>query len=47
VAMEYVQKYIAFERDFDYFDMVADGVGCIIGYFVSTVLKRRLEKKAL
>jgi VanZ family protein len=46
VAMEYVQKYIAFERDFDYFDMVADGVGCIIGYFVSTFFKRRLEKKS-
>jgi VanZ family protein len=46
VAMEYVQKYIAFERDFDYFDMVADGVGCIIGYFASAILKRRLEKKS-
>ncbi len=45
VAMEYVQKYIAFERDFDYFDMVADGVGCVIGYFASAILKRRLEKK--
>jgi hypothetical protein len=45
VAMEYVQKYIAFERDFDYFDMMADGIGCIIGYFISTILKRRLEKK--
>ena len=46
IAMEYVQKYMAFERDFDYFDMVADGVGCIIGYFVSTFFKRRLEKKS-
>ena len=45
VAMEYVQKYIAYERDFDYFDMVADGIGCIIGYFVSTFFKRRLENK--
>ena len=46
VAMEYVQKYIAFERDFDYFDMLADGVGCIIGYFASIILKQRLEKKS-
>lgn len=45
VIMEYVQKYIAFERDFDYFDMVADGVGCIIAYFIAIVLKRRLDKK--
>lgn len=44
VAMEYVQKYFAFERDFDYYDMVADGVGCIIGYFVAIALKRKLEK---
>lgn len=44
VAMEYVQKYIAFERDFDYFDMAADAVGCIIGYFACTILKRRLKR---
>ena len=45
VAMEYVQKYIAIDRDFDYFDMLADGIGCIIAYFVCTILKRRIEKK--
>lgn len=45
VAMEYVQKYFAFERDFDYYDMAADGVGCVIGYFVAVALKQRLKKK--
>jgi hypothetical protein len=45
IAMEYVQKYIAFERDFDYFDMVADTAGCLIGYFAAVILKYRLEKK--
>ena len=45
IAMEYVQKYIAFERDFDYLDMVADSAGCVIGYFAAIILKQRLEKK--
>ncbi|HVX28531.1 MAG TPA: VanZ family protein [Parafilimonas sp.] len=45
VTMEYVQKYFAFERDFDYYDMVADSVGCIIAYFVIMAFKRRLDKK--
>jgi len=27
VLMEYVQKYFAFERDFDILDMLADSVG--------------------
>jgi VanZ family protein len=33
IAMEYVQKYFTTDRDFDYNDMIADGVGCLIGYF--------------
>ncbi len=45
VAMEYVQKYFAFERDFDYYDMIADSVGAIIGYYISNFLKIRLLKK--
>ncbi len=47
IAMEYVQKYMAFERDFDYFDMVADSVGCIIGYFGGIILKNRFDRKSL
>lgn len=46
VAMEYVQKYLVFERDFDYFDMLADSVGCILAYFADIILKQRLEKKS-
>jgi len=33
IAMEYVQEYFTTDRDFDYNDMIADGVGCLIGYF--------------
>jgi len=44
IAMEYVQKYIAFERDFDYLDMVADSIGCIISYFAAIVIRQRVEK---
>ena len=33
VLMEYVQKYIAFERDFDVLDIAADCVGSIIALF--------------
>jgi VanZ family protein len=43
--MEYVQKYFAFERDFDYWDMAADTVGCIIAYFFSITVKRYVERK--
>lgn len=43
VLMEYVQKYIAFERDFDYLDMIADGVGCLIGYFLSNFVKKKIS----
>jgi VanZ family protein len=30
VAMEYVQKYLTTDRDFDVLDMVADGIGAVI-----------------
>lgn len=43
--MEYVQKYFAFERDFDYLDMLADAIGCLISYWVCTVINQRLQKK--
>jgi VanZ family protein len=32
IAMEYAQKYLTTDRDFDYADMIADGVGCLIAY---------------
>lgn len=46
VAMEYVQKYIAIDRDFDYFDMLADAVGCLISYWLCLFIKKKLNDKA-
>ncbi|BAV09227.1 VanZ like family protein [Filimonas lacunae] len=31
IAMEYVQKYYVANRSFDLTDIIADGVGCVIG----------------
>ena len=45
VIMEYCQKYIAYERDFDVNDMIADGVGAVIGYFVSIFFRNMNAKK--
>lgn len=33
IAMEFVQKYYVPHRSFDLWDMVADGVGCLVPYF--------------
>lgn len=45
VAMEFVQKYFASQRSFDFTDMLADGVGCLLGYaFIQYQLARRLRK---
>jgi VanZ family protein len=38
ISMELVQKYFIPFRSFDLFDILADGVGCFIGYLLS--LKR-------
>ena len=35
IAMEFVQKYFIPLRSFDLMDILADGVGCIAGYFFS------------
>ncbi|MEP6465434.1 MAG: VanZ family protein [Parafilimonas sp.] len=45
VAIEFMQKYIAIQRDFDVHDMLADAVGCAIGYFACIWLIGRLNKK--
>lgn len=48
ILMEYVQKYFVANRDFDFDDMVADGVGCFLAFlFIRFQLKRRFiaEKK--
>ena len=45
VAMEYVQKYIAIDRDFDYYDMLADAAGCFISYWLCVFIKNRFAAK--
>jgi VanZ family protein len=33
IAMEIVQKYFIPFRSFDLMDILADGIGCVAGYF--------------
>jgi VanZ family protein len=35
IAMELVQKYFIPFRSFDLGDILADGIGCIVGFFYS------------
>lgn len=42
ILMEFAQKYLAFERSFDYVDMIADGIGCISGVFMSGIYSRKI-----
>ena len=46
ISVEFVQKYFASGRSFDITDMIADAVGCCLGYLVSFWLIKRLGKKA-
>ena len=45
ILMEYVQKYFTTDRSFDWTDMVADGVGAILGYFCMRFIFRQYQKK--
>jgi len=45
IAMEYVQKYLTTDRDFDYNDMLADGFGCLVGYIAARYLVIRINLK--
>ena len=42
IGMEIVQKYFIPFRSFDAADIIADGIGCMLGYFIST---RKFLKK--
>ena len=44
VAMEYVQKYFAIDRDFDYYDMLADAAGCVIASFLLVYIQRKVRE---
>ena len=46
VLMEFVQKYLAFERDFDLLDIIADSVGSILALiWLFYFLRRRQSVK--
>lgn len=45
VLIEFAQRYLAYERDFDVNDMVADAVGCAIGYIICNWFIKMLAKK--
>ena len=45
IAMELVQKYFIPFRSFDIGDILADGIGCFIGYLIS--IKRFVKARAV
>ena len=45
IAMEYVQKYLTTDRDFDYADMIADGFGCLVGYLAIRFVVAKIGAK--
>ena len=45
ILIEYIQKYFASDRSFDYTDMIADAFGCIAGSIFSMWIVRQLAKK--
>lgn len=46
IAMEYVQRDWVANRSFDITDILADGAGCLIGWFLaSVVLKKKFSKQ--
>jgi VanZ family protein len=45
IAMEYVQKYLTTDRDFDYADMFADGLGCLVGYLAIRFVITKINPK--
>jgi VanZ family protein len=45
ILMEVVQEYFIINRSFDLMDILADGVGCFIGYLIS--IKRFVKDKAI
>ncbi len=44
IAMEFVQKYFAFERSFDVTDILADIAGSFLGYFAAVYVNRKKNK---
>ena len=48
VAMEFVQKYWTTGRSFDFADIIADTVGCLLAYLALRIrFRRSLEQKPI
>lgn len=43
IAMEYVQKYCVANRSFDITDILADGAGCVIGWWLAKIILKRKD----
>ena len=41
ISIEFIQKYYIPNRSFDLFDIVADTIGCIVGYIVAKWLFKK------
>ncbi len=44
IAMEFVQKYLVINRSFDVGDIIVDGLGAFIGYYIFTRWRKRHMK---
>ena len=44
IAMEYVQKYLIPNRDFDIYDIAADIIGAAVGYLIVRLIVSRIVK---
>lgn len=45
VLIEFLQRYVAIDRDYDIYDMVADSIGCVLGATAVRLYQRKLLKK--
>jgi VanZ like family len=45
ILIEFLQKYVAIDRDFDINDIIADATGCVLGFIAANWFKRRVAKK--
>jgi len=45
IAMEFVQKYFTTDRAFDYWDMLADAVGALAGYWCIIFWYKKILRK--
>lgn len=45
VLIEFLQRYVAIDRDYDVYDMIADSIGCVLGAIAVNWRYRKLQKK--